>query len=1766
MKTILAIDDQKDNLTTIQAVLKINMPECEVMTALSGKEGIRIAQEELPDVILLDIIMPLMDGYEVCKRLKKDKATKHIPIIMITAIKTDSDSRVKGLGIGADAFLSKPIDTTELTAQLNVMLRIKLAEDQLRSDKENLEKIVKDRTSELSKKNIKLRSEIDKREIAENALRSIATEFSAISGKEFFEKVCQHLSKTLNVDYAFIGELSSDGSKVIVKTGIGKGVILETFDYDLADTPCEKVMRKDACAYPSGVQDLFPKDHLLIEMGIESYLGIPLFDRKGEALGIMVLLNEKPLVDIEVSSSVLQIFSERVATEMERMQAKAALVESEEKYRNLVERANDGICILQDNQVKFANSYLGKLWGGTNEELMDTPFSNYVHPDELDNLVEFYKKRISDINTPSKYETILKHKNGSKVYAELSAGLISYEGKTADLVFIRDITERKLAEKALSESEKRYRILAENSTDTIWMMNIEGVFLYHSPAIMQLRGYTPEEANKVSMEDTMTPQSMVVLKNIFVRENAKPMKDRWNNLRFELEMFRKDGSKIWTEVAAKAVFDERKQMIGIQGATHDISRRKQAEENIRKLSTAVEQSPSVITITNLKAEIEYVNPKYSELTGYSEDEVLNKKTSILKSGKQSDEFYKELWGKISSGQVWRGEFQNLKKNGEMFWESASISPIFNEEGEITYYVKVAEDITERKLAENIIKEEREFTDAALNKQSDTFFLFEPDTGKAIRWNNAFKENSGYSNDEIAKLPVPASYYSPEDIIRAKDFMQKILKEDKGTIELDLICKNGRKIPTEYSVSVIRDKEQKPKYLVSVGRDITDRKQEEKIQEVQLRLFEYAIDHSTEELLRKFLDEAEILTNSDIGFYHFVEDDQESISLQTWSTNTLNHMCKGGGEATRHYPISKAGVWVDCVKERKAVIHNDYAKLPHKKGLPEGHAPIIRELVVPVIRGKKIVAILGVGNKKTDYDSDDVKTIQRMADAAFETVIRKQAEEELKESERKSHIWLEHSPACTKILDLDFNLQFMSAAGVNDLNIEDISEYYGKPYPFDFYPDSFKIPMRENLKKVKETGQTIIQEAPVVDVNGKELWFHSTLIPVNDENNQLDYIMVLSLDTTKRMQAEIAMQESEEKYRELIEGTKNLITRVDNNGNFTFVNRMSQKFFGISPEECIGLSAFDFIHPDDKQKTTEWFAEFLKSGGKINPFENRQLNKKTGEIYHLLWTSNLIFDDGGNIKGLNSIANDVTAFNITQQTLIESEEKYRSLVVNLPVGIFRSTPEGQVLSANLTMAEIYGYDSVDELLSIQAENYYADNNPREKMLSDLKVNGFLLNYETQENKKDGSFVWVSTNYKANYNDKGELCFIDGVIIDITDKKLADEELKLALVKATESDRLKSAFLATMSHELRTPLNAIIGFSDIISDELAIEDILSFNKNINSSGYHLLSIVEDLFDITLIETGEIKIHLEKENLFSILKEVHEIITIEQVKTNKNHINIQKKIPSEGVDLEINTDASKLKQILINLLKNALKFTHDGHIHYGFEFEQTQTKTELKFFVEDTGIGIPKSKQELIFDIFRQVEDSHTREYGGTGIGLSISKKLCELLGGEIWLESDEGKGSVFYFTIPIEGKEVPAEIKEVVEKIQIESVEESIIETEQKIILIVEDVEESSELLKILIEGVGYKTLWAKNGKEAVDFCIQNSTINLVVMDINMPIMNGYKATIEIKKFRPNLPIIAQTAYAIAGDKEKAFDAGCDDYISKPIKKKELIGKIENLLNS
>ncbi|HKK09873.1 MAG TPA: ATP-binding protein, partial [Bacteroidales bacterium] len=380
------------------------------------------------------------------------------------------------------------------------------------------------------------------------------------------------------------------------------------------------------------------------------------------------------------------------------------------------------------------------------------------------------------------------------------------------------------------------------------------------------------------------------------------------------------------------------------------------------------------------------------------------------------------------------------------------------------------------------------------------------------------------------------------------------------------------------------------------------------------------------------------------------------------------------------------------------------------------------------------------------------------------------------------------------------------------------------------------------------------------------------------------------------------------------------------------------------------------------------------------------------------------------------------------------------------------------------------------------------------------------------------------------------------VNVKVRQRIEKELLQSKDKAEESDRLKSAFLANMSHEIRTPLNGIIGFSELLlDDELDTEEQREYSKVVFNSGNHLLNLINVIIDISKLDSEEVKVNLQPVEVKPFLEEL-QVIYKEKISNQKKDINLLLSIPDK--ELWIKTDLLRLRQILENLLSNAVKFTHQGKIEFGYRTEDDK----IKFFVSDTGIGIAEENKEDIFERFVQATHNTEKLYGGTGLGLSIAKACAQLLGGDIWFESEKNRGTVFYATIRLEQQDKVKIIKkEIPDKGK---------RFNNELVLIAEDDDVSFFYLTRILKEKNLSVIRAKSGEETIEKVKKYENIRLIFMDIQMPNMNGWDAAVIIRKLKPQLPIIAQTAYAFENDRQKSVELGFNDYIAKPYTRDEI----------
>ncbi|MDP2721429.1 MAG: response regulator [Bacteroidales bacterium] len=543
----------------------------------------------------------------------------------------------------------------------------------------------------------------------------------------------------------------------------------------------------------------------------------------------------------------------------------------------------------------------------------------------------------------------------------------------------------------------------------------------------------------------------------------------------------------------------------------------------------------------------------------------------------------------------------------------------------------------------------------------------------------------------------------------------------------------------------------------------------------------------------------------------------------------------------------------------------------------------------------------------------------------------------------------------------------------------------------------------------------------------------------------------------------------------------------------------------------------------------------------------------------------------------------------KQTDVELKQK-RELIKTQNLAIEKRSAELIIANTKLIVQNLEKEKRAAELI-IANKKLTIQNNEKEKRAAELVIANEELVFQTEVKEKRAAELIIANHELAFQNDEKEkraaelviankeLAFQNGekenrakeliiankeLVFQNEEKEKRAAELVVAKEHAEESDRLKSAFLANMSHEIRTPMNGILGFAELLKQaDLSGEEQQEYIKIIEKSGARMLNIINDIVNISKIEAGQMEVNLSKSN---INEQIDFIYTFFKPEIEKKGIQflVKKSLPDEKAN--ITTDREKIFAILTNLIKNAIKFTTDGTIEFGYEIVAMGHDPLLQFYVKDTGMGIPKDRQEAIFERFIQADIADKMALQGAGLGLSITKAYVELLGGKIWVNSKKGNlpaglpadrhskagGSVFYFTIPYSTKTQ--------EKSNVETPTAGEIagnQVEKLKILIVDDDTTSFKLISIATKKYCKELLKAATGIEAVEICSNNPDIDLILMDIQMPEMNGYDATRKIRTFNKDVVIIAQTAFVLPHDRKLIFKSGCNDYISKPIFKDELV---------
>lgn len=667
---------------------------------------------------------------------------------------------------------------------------------------------------------------------------------------------------------------------------------------------------------------------------------------------------------------------------------------------------------------------------------------------------------------------------------------------------------------------------------------------------------------------------------------------------------------------------------------------------------------------------------------------------------------------------------------------------------------------------------------------------------------------------------------------------------------------------------------------------------------------------------------------------------------------------------------------------------------------------------------------------------------------------------------------------------------------------------------------------------------------IVRSDGTIRWVLGHAIPEIRNGKFTGYVGAIT-DITDLVKAEQALRESENKYRSLSETSMDIILTYDLQGIITYVNPVIKPSFGYSPEEVIGKSFSNFLVPEYLDIALSNFRRG-KSGHFISLYELEIFHKNGRKVPAEINPTSL-HDDNGNVIGRLTVIRNITSRKKTERELL-----IRDKALNAAANVVIITDANSIIEwVNQAFTKLTGYSKVESIgksASDLIDSGKQDIKFRKKLYETL-LTGKPWKGEIIDKRKDGTLYPVEEIISPVTNENGKVEHLIGIMTDISERKAAERELHAAKDAAEEANRLKSAFLANMNHEIRTPMNAIMGFSELML-EATPEEKENYAKIVNNSAGQLLNLIDDIIYLSRLQSEKLPV---KKTLFYPAEVVREVFNMFDLPEIKKDLDMKLEIPDNIEKITLHADINKVKQVLTNFVSNALKYTPEGYVKIGFEIQDKL----ITFFVEDSGIGVPKEEQQKIFDAFYRGTKAVNSAIRGTGLGLNIAKELVKLMNSTIGVRSLPGKGSKFFFSLPTKTGKIVS-----VKETPFHDISKK--RWKDLNILIAEDDDTNFLYLEVILKDLVKNIDRANDGKQALEMT-QKYHYNIILMDLKMPVMNGFEATSKIKKRQPQIPVIATTAYATQEEKDLALKAGCDNYLKKPIKKADIIALIDKYIS-
>ncbi len=1440
-------------------------------------------------------------------------------------------------------------------------------------------------------------------------------------------------------------------------------------------------------------------------------------------------------------------------------------------------------------------------------------------------------------------EIEIQGKDGERIYCLLTVTpFLDADGKLIGVVeSYKNITDRKHAEHALMESEKKYRKIFENIQDVYYRTDLTGKILEISGSVQNYAGYHPDQLKGKSVLDFYKDRRDRIR---FIKE----IQNKGQITDFEIKLRDEKDNTIYTSVNAHIIKDAQGNPKGMEGFLRDVTERRQAEQVIENERNRAQQYLDVAGVVFVAIEadqsVSMINKRGCQVLGYKEKEIIGKNWFDNFLPERVKEHVVEIFNQLMKGDLESVEYVEdlvLTKSGEervIAWRNSILK---NDEGKITGILSSGEDITDAKKAQEALVENEEKLKKMSSAAQDAIIMMDDD-GKISYWNRAAGKIFGYKKNQVIgedlhDLLAPKRFHDAY-----KKAFSKFIKSGKGNaigkvLELSALRKNGREFPIEISLSSVKIKGKWN--AIGIIRDISDRKEAENALRENEERYRTVFnntgtatviieDDATLSLVNAEFEKLSGFSKQEIegkkSFKEFVfEKDRKRMEKYHRNRRTTSKAVPKNYEfkfvdksgnvkdiyvTIEMLPGTKKSIasLLNITQERKAtekiqkseallmatlestadgiLVVNNKGEITHANNrfaqmwqIPEKLMKtknddklikhVLDQLKDPTAFMSKVRSLYNSLEQSSDtLHFKDRRVFERFTSPliqngknvgrvwSFRDVTeQKKAEQAIKESEEKYRALFESTADPIFIFDKETNY-FLDCNKTTLDRYGYTKEELKKMKPYDLHPKEDHDLVTQNVEK--DTTEPYYNH---VTKSGKVFQVEILTSQVNYGNREARLSVVRDISDRKR--AEEALRESEQRYRAVIESTSNGIGMADKKENLIYVNKGFAEMLGYTTDELIGKNLADLTTKEEYAKFTQQTK--LRRKGKQNTYETILLHKDGSSRYVLVAASPLTEADG-TFKGSMGVFTDITERRKMMEAIEQERNLLHLLMDSVPDAIYFKDVHGNFTRINQAQAANLGIDDPQLAIGKHDRDFFSDKHAEVANDDEQKIFATgepMINKIEKVVRPDGWRLWVSATKVPIKTATGCVTGIVGISRDVTELKKIQEELEeknkaldQALLKAEAATKAKSEFLANMSHEIRTPLNAVIGMTGLLFDTNLSDEQLEYVETVRSGGEALLGVINDILDFSKIEAG--KIDLE-EIPFNLRECIEESLDLHASRAAKKGLDIAYFIDQSAPTMIVG-DVTRLRQIINNLLSNAIKFTNKGEILINVKSKKLKNEFyELLFSVKDTGIGIPEDRKDRLFKSFSQVDSSTTRRYGGTGLGLIISKRLSEIMNGKMWVESKVGVGSTFYFTIKVESKEVEFE----------EEFSSVLPQLKGKRILIVDDNEINRKIIKMQTKTWGMIAFATESPKQAIEWVKQNRHFDVAVLDLQMPEMNGIELAQEIRKYRKksDLPIIMLTSLGRKEDRDVIDELDFSGYMTKPLKQSQLYNVLNNIFS-